>query len=66
LIKDLKQEAFGDVVLLQRNVEVNVIAIIAEFQTNWRVSVVIPFSAVSNGSHLQPDRATFEDSVKVV
>ena len=66
LVKNLQQEFSGELVLLQSDVKVNIVAVITEFQTYGRVPMMIPICSMPNSSHFEPDRTTLHDSMKIV
>src|SRR5262249_58608484 len=66
LIEHLKEEFAGDLKLRQRDIEIDVVAVIAKLHANWWASVTIPVSPMTDGPCLQPDGATLHDAMKIV
>jgi hypothetical protein len=66
LIEHLEKKLLRELVLFQGYVEVDVIAVVPEFQTDWRVPMVVPVGAVTDRSGLQPDGSSLHNPMKVV
>ena len=66
LIDHLKEKPLSNFILLKCDVEVDVVAVVAQLETDGRISVVVPLSSVANCAHFQPHRPTFDNSMEVV
>src|SRR5215510_7051570 len=66
LIENLKKKLSSYLVLLQCDVEINIVAVIAEFQADGRISVMIPAGSVSNCANFEPDGPTFCNAMEIV
>ena len=66
LVNTIGQEIFGQGVLLQRQIKVDLISVIAQLDPDWGVAMNVPLGAVSDRAYLQPQIAALGNAVEVV